>query len=198
MDHLTLVDPEPDELEPINPIDQDRRMRAVLVPMQCLMYGNATRWDASKSAGKPTGGACPPGEAQPLHTIWQQKYVLAPTLEARERVIADATDALIRYRCGPRVDVEGETREQWEERLIKDGAGWDASDVAPKFNTGTREVMKIRLRYRRDPSTGQPIEGVTAAQLASEGLSARQIMAVLPGTKAGTAQYHVNRAKKAA
>lgn len=183
---------------PINPLDQDRRMNAVLVPMQCLMYGNAMKWDSSTSSGKPTGGERPPGESQPLHTEWQQRYVMAGSLEEREQVIADATDALVKYRCGPRVDVEGETREQWEERLIRDGVGWDASDVAPKFNTGTREVLKIRLKYRRDPSTGRPMAGVTVAQLAQEGLSARQIMAIVPGTAAGTAQYHVNRARKAA
>ena len=192
--HLTVVEDQPEQ---IDPLDQDRRMNAVLVPMQCLMYGSAMKWESSFSSGKPTGGDCPSGESRPLHTEWQQRYVLAAP-ENREQVIADATDALVRYRCGPRPEGEGQTREEWEIRLIRDGVGWDASDVAPKFNTGAREVVKVRLKYKRDPSTGQPVEGITAAQLAQEGLSARQIMVVLPGTKAATAQYHVNKFKQAA
>lgn len=192
---LTVVEDQPLNLQ--ERLDQDRRMRAVLVAMQLLMYGNAMKWESSFSSGKPTGGERPPGEAHPLHTEWQQRYVLAHPRD-REQVIADATDALVKARCGPRVDVEGESREDWEERLIDEGEGWEADKVAAVFLTGVREVVKVRLAYRRDPSNGRPVEGITVGQLAAEGLSARQIVAVLPGTAPATAQYHVNKVKKAA
>lgn len=160
MTPLTLVDDEPEQ---IDPLDQDRRMNAVLVPMQCLMYGAAMKWESSFSSGKPTGGERPPGEAHPLHTEWQQRYVLAAP-EDREQVIADATDALVRYRCGPRPEGEGETTAEWEQRMIEEGEGADPDHVALVFNCLPRMVRKIRVRFKREPEYGRIIVPVDAGE----------------------------------
>lgn len=190
---LVLVEPE----EPIDPLDQARRMRVVIVDMLLLMYGNAMKWDSSFSSGKPTGGECPPGESRPLHTQWQQRFVMAAPAD-REQVIADATDALIRARVRTDPVPEGETPEQWEERLIKDGEGADPRWVATQFNTSTKLVVRLRVKYERAPHDGRPLEVQSSPrELAVRGLTARQIALVLK-CSASSAQYHVNKAKRAA
>lgn len=183
--------------EAIDQLDQDRRMRSVLIAMQCLMYGSTAQWNKSGGHQKPTGGNRPPGESQPLHMIWQHAYVLAAPQD-REQVIADATDALVEARVRTAPVPQGETREQWEERLIKDGDGWPAREVAVRFLTATREVTKLRMRYERDPHMGRPLERqATIPELIAKGLSARQI-AFITGKKPSSIQYHVTKAKRAA
>ena len=198
---LTLVEDQPEQ---IDPLDQDRRIRAVLVQMEILTYGSTYQYAGSTARQKPLGGDQPAkqwgaceDEAEPLHLHWRARYILAAP-HAREDVIAQATDALIMARVRTDPIPEGETRQDWEERLIDEGEGWEAARVAAAFLTGVREVVKVRIAYKRDPNTGRAMDGVTIGQLAQEGLSARQIMVVLPGTKPATAQYHVNRARKAA
>ena len=159
MTTLVLVE---DPSEQIDPLDQDRRMRAVLVDMQLLMYGSAMKLESSFSSGKPTGGERPPGEANPLHTIWQQAYVLAKP-ENREQVIADATDALIHARRGPIEKPDGETPAQWRARIVKDGAGFDADHVALAFNCLPRMVRRIRVEAKREPEYGRIVVPVDAA-----------------------------------
>jgi hypothetical protein len=178
-------------------LSQDRRMRSVLIAMQCLMYGAAMNWQPSVSSGKRTGGDCPPGESQPLHMIWQHAYVLAAPQD-RETVIAQATDALIEARVRTAPIPQGESRQEWEERLIKDGEGWPAREVAVRFLTATREVTKLRIRYERDPHMGKALEQqASIPEMIARGLSARQI-AFVTGKKPSTIQYHVNKHKQAA
>lgn len=158
--NLTLVEQDDD----LDVLDQDRRMRAVLVDMQLLMYGNSMKWESSFSSGKPSGGERPPGEAHPLHTIWQQAYVMAAP-GGREQVIADATDALVRYRCGPRPDGEGEeTPAEWEQRMVSEGEGADADHVALAFNCLPRMVRKIRARWKREPEYGRIVAPVDTGE----------------------------------
>ncbi|HTE60018.1 MAG TPA: hypothetical protein VK631_06675 [Solirubrobacteraceae bacterium] len=197
---LTLVE----DLEPIDPLAQDRRMHRVLINLELLTYGATYKWNSSMARQKPGGGDCPPrawgsaeDEAEPLHLYWRARYILAAP-HTREDVIAQATNALIMARVRTDPIPEGESRQDWEERLIDEGEGWEAARVAAAFLTGVREVVKVRIAYKRDPNTGRAMDGVTIGQLAQEGLSARQIAAVLPGTKPATAQYYVNRARKAA
>jgi hypothetical protein len=191
------MQPEP-AVEVIDPLDQDRRMRSVLIAMQCLSYGSTTSWQSNTGHQKPTGGNRPPGDSQPLHQHWQIVYVMADGLDAREQVISDATDALIEARVRTTPVPQGETREQWEERLIKDGDGWPAREVAVRFLTATREVTKIRMRYERDPHMGRPLEQqASVPELIARGLSARQI-AFITGKKPSSIQYHVTKAKRAA
>jgi len=179
-------------------LDQDRRMRNVLIAMQCLMYGSTTSWQANTGHQKPTGGNRPPGDSQPLHTTWQIVYVMAVGFDAREQVIADATDALVEARVRTTPIPQGETPQEWEERLIKDGEGWPAREVAVRFLTATRTVTKLRMRYERDPHMGKPLEQqASVTELVARGLSARQI-AFITGKKPSTVQYHVTKAKRAA
>jgi hypothetical protein len=185
-------------VETIDPLDQDRRMRTVLVSMQCLMYGSTTSWQANTGHQKPTGGNRPPGDSKPLHQTWQITYVMAIGADAREQVIADATDALVEARVRTAPIPQGETRQEWEERLVKDGQGWPAREVAVRFLTATREVTKLRIRYERDPHMGNPLEQqATIPELIARGLSARQI-AFITGKKPSSVQYHVTKAKRAA
>lgn len=184
-------------VDTIDQLDQDRRMRSVLIAMQCLMYGSTTNWQSNTGHQKPTGGNRPPGDSKPLHQTWQHTYVLAAP-ENREQVIADATDALIEARVRTTPVPQGETRQEWEERLVKDGEGWPAREVAVRFLTATREVTKLRIRYERDPHMGNPLEHqATVAEMIARGLSARQI-AFITGKKPSSIQYHVTKAKKAA
>lgn len=185
-------------VETFDPLDQDRRMRSVLIAMQCLMYGSTAQWNKSGGHQKPTGGNRPPGDSKPLHHVWQITYVMAVGADAREQVIADATDALVEARVRTAPIPQGETRQEWEERLIKDGEGWPAREVAVRFLTATREVTKLRMRYERDPHVGKPLEQqASVAEMIARGLSARQI-AFITGKKPSSIQYHVTKSKRAA
>lgn len=180
--------------------DQTRRMDQIRAEMTVLSYANASRMDREGGRTKPSGGGRPPGDPHPLHVMWWEKFCLVSTLpgafERREEVIAGATDALVRARCGLRVKVEDETPEQRRERILK-FEGWSPGDVAIAMRGSAREVIKARLHLKRDPSTGKPLGNVTAKQLAREGYSAREI-AVIAGVSPSTGQYHVNRLREAA
>lgn len=166
MTTLTLVE----DLEPIDPLDQDRRMKAVLVQLELLTYGATYQYAGATARQKPLGGDMPAkqwgaaaDEAEPLHLHWRARYVLAAPGE-REQVIVDAQDAAIRARRGPLDVPEGETAEQWERRMIKDGEGADADHVALAFNCLPRMVRKIRSRWKREPEYGRIMVPVDAGE----------------------------------
>lgn len=183
----------PDLQELRDGLDQDRRMRSVLIAMQCLTYGATTNWNPSHGRQKPTGGNRPPGDSRPLHEHWQHTYGLAAPAD-REQVITDATDALIEARVRTAPIPQGETRQQWEERLIRDGEGWPARDVAVRFLTATREVTKLRIRYERDPHTGKPLERTASVgELLARGLTPTQV-AMITGWSKQRVQYHARKA----
>ena len=110
-----------------------------------------------------------------MHTIWQQKYVLARP-EDREQVIADATDALVAARRRVTPVPRGETQEQWEDRVIVECHGVTAREAALHMRTGTSVIVRVRRKFNRDPNTGQELpDKPSVHDLIGRGMSDRQI-----------------------
>lgn len=133
-----------------------REARQVLAELELLSHGKGAALNSSGRGGDDPSRP-PHGEANPPHLIW------------RERMERCETDKVLTLVAEARLELEqtrgfgkaaepkpvGETQEQWEARLIADGNGWDASTVAKSFRCLVRDVVKVRVRHDRDPSTGR-------------------------------------------
>lgn len=179
-------------------IDQTNRMSQVRAELSLLSYASAAQIGAAQCRQKPSGGNRPPGDPNPLHLLYWERFVMASTFERREDIIAKATDALIEARVRTTPVPVGESDEERDERIVREGEGFEPRMVAVSFKTGATHVVRLRLKNFRDPTTGYRLPVMpTAKELALRGLSARQIAVVL-GCKPSTAQYHVTQAKRAA
>lgn len=135
----------------------DAEMRAVLAQIEICSHVPAAGWGPtgrSRSSDDPPGGQRPPGDTG--HTKFAQAYGPpfheatadhpgARSDEDRRRVIARARSELKEIRgLGDKPVVAGETRDQWERRLLREGEGFSAKEVAIRFRCGVRDVWKVR------------------------------------------------------
>lgn len=167
-------------------------MGRVLIQMAMLSYGRTQAWNAS---GGGDGDHIPFGEP-PLFDEWARRYVEAGRSdEQRVRVIADASRALEQWRGGMSrgsgVQQVMSDAELLRNRILTEGKGWSAVEVARACRCTVTHVRKVRLAAGVDEN-GDAIpaisEGDTADQIrqwAQRNLSHRQI-AMLTGTSART------------
>jgi hypothetical protein len=164
---------------------QDQRIRQILAEMQLLMYGSTTAYNASGGSDmKQRDFGRPPGDSNPLHDEYRDRYLRAMTDDARERVISDARAALEgqrRQKSRPKGDLADQTL---RERILEEGEGWPAVTVAQTLRCLERKVRQVRRDAGKDEDTGtearptvtrdqQTIEH--AQELFDRGMTFRQI-----------------------
>ena len=128
----------------------------------------------------------PTGESQPPHEYWRGRYEVASLCE-REKVLAEAQVELEAWRRRPVLEIVGESPEQYELRIIKEGEGWAAEEVARAFNCLPKQIRKIRLKHSRSGVTGMleasntpaSDDAARAKQLAENGFTERQMRMIL-------------------
>lgn len=168
------------------PLDLPRTARQVLAELQLLMHGKTTSYNSSGGGRSENENAVPQGESNPPHEVWRRRMEKA-TPEKLPGLIIEARgelEAIRGYGRAAQPKPKGESRGEWEARLIREGEGFDARDVAVKFHTSVRVVTTLRANAGRDPSKGGslvPVEASVEArrerveQLRRGGASTRQI-----------------------
>lgn len=147
-------------------------MRTIAVAYAMLGYGNVTRYGSRRAA---EGQPLPGGESDPPFEHWLILWRSATSSSERCLIIQGARAELAAWKRRQDPPPEGETGEQMIARLIRDGEGWRAEDVALAFRCTPRMVRRWRTEHDRNPETGR-IEGSLqdAVELVGRGLSLRQ------------------------
>lgn len=168
------------------PLDLPREARQVLALLELCSNGSVQAWNTSGGARGEKDHALPPGDPNPPHLIWRRRMEQASP-DQLPGLITEARGELEQIRGYGRAAVprpKGETREEWEARLLKEGRGHEARVVAVAFKCGVRDVMRIRLGAGEDPSVGGSVARVNGSlearrervqQMRRGGASTRQI-----------------------
>jgi hypothetical protein len=159
-----------------------REARQILGEMELLMHGKTASLNSSGRGGE--RNPVPQGEASPPVDYWLGRFRTA-ALEEVAGLVQAARHELERIkRRDTTVVVQEETREEWEARLLRDGEGFEARDVAVKFNCAVQDVTRLRRRAGLDPNLGEAFRPVDAPleekkervlEMRRAGVSTRQI-----------------------
>lgn len=135
---------------------QDVEMAQILTELGLLSHGSVTRYNPS-SRGESIK-VLPFGEPNPPHLRFGRLYNEQTTDTGRAVVIerAAAELAQLRGRGVDRSHVTGESVVEFERRLLADGQGFTAQEVATRLHCTPTRVRRIRLANGRDADTGNP------------------------------------------
>lgn len=163
----------------------------LVVAYSMLGYGNTMRFGQIREAD---GQPLPSGESDPPLDYWLDLWMAASSDAERRLIVQAARSELAAWKRRPDPPPEGETGEQMVARLIRDGEGWRAEDVALAFRCTPRLVRRWRGEHDRNPETGR-IEGslAHAQDLIERGLSLRQV-AMLTGISKSQLHRSLDRA----
>lgn len=148
----------------------DLAMRDVLLDLALVSHARTTTWEPSTSGGKPgsrdlTGGdkgasyyAARYGE--PFHrctATCRHRQQPAGTDPERQAVLDEAR-AELRHLRGheQRERPTGETSDQRDARIVREGEGFPAREVAIRFRCGVTDVRRARNDAGREPDLGYP------------------------------------------
>jgi hypothetical protein len=139
-----------------------------------VQHGATLRYERARPSADPS--PFPMGDGHPPIEYWWGRYCRAGSDAERDRVEELANEALCAWRRRPDPPPEGETVEQWVDRIIKEGEGWSAADVALAERCTPRMVRRWRMERERNPETGR-VEGSLqhARELRAQGLTLRQV-----------------------
>jgi hypothetical protein len=178
----------------------DQRMRDILAQLELISHGSTANWSPTGRSRSGSHGR-PPGDERPPHIYWRERWERAVrddeewTIEAmltnceevvthRRKVITSAQTELDSLRKRPEVKVQGETGEELEKRIVRDGEGEPVDRVALAMRCTPTFVRKARLKAGRSVVTGKaPKDAVVEAAdqhdrartLAEDGHTERQI-----------------------
>ncbi len=161
----------------------DQQMRAVLLELTLLMHGSTTSWSPTTSGDRdrdprPSGDSYPPAEE------YRDHYQHAHGELARRRILKAARDELDRWRGHGTQRHAGETQEQLDKRILRDGKDFDPQTVAVRFDTNAGRIRKLRIANGHHPETGKPLPDAKAnkietpervIELSLQGCTLRQI-----------------------
>jgi hypothetical protein len=158
----------------------ENEFKQILVGLAMLSHGATQNWDSDGRGGY--DAVSPPGELSPPHLEFKYAWDDAGTLEELAAVVASAREYLETHRRRPEVEVEGETAAERDARMIDEGEGWSAKEVALMFRCAAADVRRARIVASRDPETGRTVETppgtspIEAAKMLRErGMSLRAI-----------------------
>lgn len=178
----------------------NHEMRGVLAQLETCSHVPARVYGPSgggRSSDSPLGGERPPGdEGHVKFARWYGPPFHEPTREhpgsqddeQRKQVIRFARRELEHLRGhSVRKRPAGETREQRDKRIVKEGEGFTVKEVALRFRCGERDVRRARADAEREPEFGREPEPTAdakarrdrARELERQGLKLAQIARIL-------------------
>ena len=184
----------------------DKRIRLVLARLELTQsYGGTQNLNASGAKGKPTGGDRPGGwrayqapdgsEFEPPHLAYRWAYEECTSNEEREGV-CEAAEAALKALTEPRkVEAKGESLEQLQARVLKDGRGWSVKDAALGFRVTESFIRKTRAEHGRHIETGDPIVAPSLAVMVEKGWPVRRVAEVM-GWSVMTAHRRIAKFKE--
>lgn len=129
----------------------DREMRSLLAQLELLSHGKCQSFNAS--ARGEVDDPRPFGEQHPPHEEFRARWLNAPAGK-RPDVLREARTVLEAWQGRNR----SQGAQEWDEErwIIEDGEGFEAVEVARRFNTSAERVRKLRLRAGRCGEFGKP------------------------------------------
>lgn len=149
----------------------DAQMREVLRELELISHVPASGYQPtgrSRSSDEPLGGSRPPGDHG--HTYYAQAYgpPFHPRSGRHPGCITDSQRAHVIENALLEVDhLKGRTERpepveesaaQLEERMVREGEGFPADEVAVRFRTGVSRVRRVREAAGREPAFGRLLE----------------------------------------
>jgi hypothetical protein len=157
-------------------IDLDQQMRSILAQLELLAHGTITNY--SPTGGGHSADTKPPtGESRPPHLHWRERWERAvrddeewtidrelvnceEIIKHRKDVIEKAQADLDSYRKRTEGVVVGETEEELEARIVREGEGWSVEQVAQHCRCTVTFARKARLKAGVSVATGKRPDGL--------------------------------------
>lgn len=157
--------------------------RQTLAEMELLPYGNSASFDPTARSPSAERVGVPAGESHPMRDHYARRLTDAPDAASAARVLGQARAALNAERRQPMAVSRVETLAELRQRILDDGTGWLADDVALAMRCLPRVVRRARLLAGRDPEHGRPMPTGAdrmdwAVQLVTTGCTQREAAAV--------------------
>ena len=148
-------------------------MREVIVGFAMIQYGSVMRWGRTVPSAE--GAVLPQGEGCPPLDYWFSLIDRAETVEEVDAIVDRARAELQAWRRRPDPPPPGETMADLKRRVLDEGEGWTAKEVALAMRVTPTFVRAVRVEYERDAEYGRP-DGSLAHGIAllNSGCSLRQ------------------------
>jgi len=133
-------------------------MRVLLTQLELISNGSIARMDGNSGGGSARHYAdvIPVlGRHDAPHLYWRERWARATDDTEREQILAAAEHELRQTRHSSADRTLAETREQRDRRIVAEGEGWSARDVATHFRCGIRDVWAARRAAGRDEENGK-------------------------------------------
>ena len=156
-------------------------MLRALAKLELLSYGSTSSLRESKSPSTDVsqGGNQPPGEANPPHVWLRERYVESGTWPEKLHILKLAQTLYTELTQQKPVEVVAETATQRIHRILRDGEGWAARDVANVFLCSATEVRRIRVEHECNPETGTHLKELDAIAMYKDDIPKREIARLL-------------------
>lgn len=160
-------------------------VRLLLAELELLSHGSTASWNPAGGQGGDDAPA-PFGEQRPPHVEMRAAYIAETTPDGQRRVVGRMHAVLREYR-GVGVDrslVVGESRDDEDRRICREGEGFTLDEVALRFRCTPTRVRRARIAEGRDVVFGRRPDSAAAAiedpagearRMKANGMSERQI-----------------------
>lgn len=140
---------------------------------ELLQYGHVMAWGQQpKLADRPV---FPSGEPATPFEFYLDLLPQCQTLAEVHALLRRARSELEAWRRRPEPPPEGETFDDLKRRIIHEGEGWTAHEVALAMRVTPTLVRNVRHEFDRDPERGRPDGSLQhGLALLASGLSLRQ------------------------
>ena len=138
-----------------------------------VSYGSVQRLGQRRGG---EGNGLPTGEPHPPADFWIERYLKASS-EDRPRIAEQAAAELQAWkrRAPELAQIKTETLDDLKRRILRDGEGWEAKDVALACRCTPTLVRRVRSEAERSADDGRPEGGLAhGLQLLRDGCSLRQ------------------------
>jgi hypothetical protein len=157
-------------------------MRDVLLQLALTSNGRTATYDSS-GGGTPDyvlvddhgRGKLDPADAP--HLRYAREWDAAGDAQERARVLEAAQKTLEHIRHSHADRGADESREDRDRRIVKDGRGWSAADVAIAFRCGITDVYRARTAQGLDAERGEEIINGRALSRTQRNIEIRRLRA---------------------
>lgn len=136
-------------------------MREVLIALGMLAAGRTTSYNPSGSGGEvdyahvDDRGRPRLATGDAPHLVFAQRWDAAGDDDERAAVLEAARDELDRARRSRADPNAVESKRDRDARIVREGAGWPAREVATTFRTGIKDVWNARRAAGRELEFGE-------------------------------------------
>jgi DNA-directed RNA polymerase specialized sigma24 family protein len=174
----------------------DQMMNNLLLKLEMLAYwGKTTSWNPSVSSSAEAASVRrPAGDRELPHISFRKRYNETESPIGRLKIYMEAHALVEELSQTKDVEIKEETAEQRSRRMLSEGEGWSARDVANYFRCSATEVRRIRAEGGCDPESGMYTQDLNVLELYEKKVPMREI-ARLVGKSYTTVNRMIRRAE---